>query len=217
LGNIPSILGWSQEKQWDEEMAEAEKSYGPIFKGYASQDISTLATNEEAMASGQRLFVTYCSVCHGSDARGSKGFPNLTDNDWLYGDTAAAVKTSIMDGRQGVMPAWQAVVGDQGVAELSAYVYSLNGRETDSVQIQAGSEKYKMFCAACHMPDGTGNPALGAPNLTDKTWLYGGSVDNIQDSIRNGRNGKMPAHAEFLGNDKSHVLAAYVLSLSKKK
>lgn len=219
LGNIPNLLGWSQEQQWQDEMADAGKTYDPIFKKYAEQEILKLADNPDAMASGQRLFGTYCSVCHGSDARGSKGFPNLSDNDWLYGNAPEAVKASIMNGRQGMMPAGGlkgAAITDEEVDQLAEFVVSLSGREADASKKAAGQTLYMTYCAACHMPTGTGMEAMGAPNLTDNIWLYGGSLANIQESIRKGRAGKMPSHKDFLGNDKSHVLAAYVLSLSKK-
>jgi len=212
LGAIPGLLGWSQTKQYEAELAEAAKKYDPIFKAYAEQDIPTLAQDNTALETGKRLFLTYCAICHGSDARGDKGFPNLADNDWLYG--RENIKQSIMNGRQGTMPAFSAVVGDQGVSELTSYVYSLNGRKTDEVQRAAGAQKFGLYCAACHGADATGNQQIGAPNLTDKIWLYGGSLGTIQETIRNGRSGKMPAHKTFLGNDKSHVLAAYVFSLS---
>ena len=214
LGAIPGVLGWSQTNQYEAELKEAAEKYDPIFKGYAQQPVAELAKNPQAMETGKRLFLTYCSICHGSDARGDRGFPNLADNDWLYGNTN--IKQSIMQGREGAMPAFRAMVGDQGVSELTSYVYSLNGRKTDELQRASGEQKFKLYCVACHGMDAKGNQQVGAPNLTDKIWLYGGSLGTIQETIRNGRNGKMPSHKAFLGNDKSHVLAAYVFSLSNK-
>jgi cytochrome c oxidase cbb3-type subunit 3 len=215
LGNFKGIYGWTQEQQYEAEVAKAEETYGPIFAKYASQDLAAVAADPEARQMGENLFLTYCSQCHGSDARGAPGFPNLADNDWLYGGDPQAIKMSILNGRNGVMPPFGAALGDQGVKEVAAYVVTLSGREADPQLAAAGKEKFGM-CAACHGMDGTGNQALGAPNLTDNTWLYGGSMGVIEKSIREGRNGQMPAHDEFLGEEKVHLLAAYVYSLSQK-
>jgi len=164
---------------------------------------------------GERLFVNYCSVCHGSDARGARGFPNLRDNDWLYGGSPEQIEQTILNGRNGSMPAWQdALGGDQGVADTVQYVLSLSGRNVDQAAAARGKEKFQTFCVACHGADGKGNQMVGAPNLTDNIWLYGGSEKIITETISKGRNGKMPAHKDFLGADKVHLLAAYVYSLS---
>ena len=170
------------------------------------------------MHTGERLFVNYCSVCHGSDARGAKSFPNLRDNDWLYGGSPEAIKASIMHGRTGAMPAWEgALGGEKGIDQVAEYVQQLAGREIDADLAALGKAKFDMFCVACHMPAGTGNQAIGAPNLTDNIWLYGGSPKAIKQSIAKGRTGRMPAHAEFLGEAKVHILAAYIYSLSNEK
>jgi cytochrome c oxidase cbb3-type subunit 3 len=208
-------LGWTQQNQYEREMATAEEKYGPLFAQFASQPIAALAANEDALKIGQRLFVNYCASCHGSDAGGGPGFPNLRDGDWLYGSDPAAIETSILDGRSGVMPAWGAVLQDQGVDEVTAYVMTLSGRDADATKAAAGQKHFATYCAACHGADGTGNTALGAPNLTDDTWLYGGSAGVIRQTITAGRNGRMPAHRDFLGEDKVHLLATYVYSLSK--
>ncbi|MCP5077725.1 MAG: cytochrome-c oxidase, cbb3-type subunit III, partial [Psychromonas sp.] len=166
---------------------------------------------------GQRLFLQNCAQCHGSDARGSKGFPNLADNDWLYGGEPEAIKASIMHGRNGVMPAWKAILGgDQAVTEVASYILKLSGRRVNAIEAQAGEEKFAM-CSACHGADGKGISATGAPNLTDKVWLYGGSRKAVEDSIANGRNGVMPAWSKLLGEDKVHLIAAFVYSLSLEK
>lgn len=215
LGNFQGLLGWSQERQYQQEMDQAEAKYGPIFAAFAAKDIPSLAQDPEALQVGQRLFLNYCAQCHGSDARGALGFPNLRDEEWLYGSDPQAIKTTILDGRQGAMPAWGAVVGEQGVEELTAYVLTLAGRRADSRLAEAGRQKFTMYCVACHGADGTGNPMLGAPDLTNDIWLYGGSKGAIAKTIRDGRNGHMPAHRDFLGEDKVHLLAAYVYSLSQ--
>jgi cytochrome c oxidase cbb3-type subunit III len=166
---------------------------------------------------GQHLFVTYCSQCHGSDARGGKGFPNLTDKDWLYGGEPEAIKTSIMEGRGGIMPPHRAVFGDDGVKEVANYVLSLSGKTHDAKLAAAGKPRFEQICAACHTAAGTGYQALGAPNLTDGVWLYGGSEATIIQTIAEGRHGVMPSWKAFLGEAKSHLLAAYVYGLSQGK
>ena len=217
LGIYEGAFGWSAQSQYEEEMQAAEATYGPIFKKFASQPVAELATDPEAQAAGQRLFLTYCSQCHGSDAGGAPGYPNLADGDWLYGGSPDAIKTSILSGRQGIMPAMGAALGDDGVDQVAAYVMSLSGRSVDPAQAAAGKTKFESLCAACHTAEGTGNQAIGAPDLTDNVWLYGARAEAIKKTIREGRNGVMPAHKEFLGEDKSHLLAAYVYSLSAGK
>lgn len=224
LGNFKGLLpgydeGWTQVSQWQREMAAADARYGPLFAGYAATPITELARDEKALKIGGRLFANNCAVCHGADAKGAFGFPNLTDDDWLYGGDPETIKTSIMQGRQGVMPAWQEILGDAGVRDVTGYVRSLSNLENPAhvaVDLDAGKQLYATNCAMCHGPDGKGLQVLGAPNLTDKVWLYGSSFAQVQQTIRYGRSGKMPAQAEFLGNDKVHLLAAYVYSLSQR-
>lgn len=216
LGKIPGVLGWTEQQQYEQEMAAANETYGPLFAKYASIPVAELSKDPGAVKIGQRLFVNYCASCHGSDAGGGPGFPNLSDNDWLYGGSAEAIETSILDGRSGAMPAWAAVLQDQGVDEVVAYVQQLAGRDVDATKAAAGQTHFATYCAACHGADGTGNQALGAPNLTDDVWLYGGSAGAIRYTIVNGRNGRMPAHRDFLGEDKVHLLAAYIYGLSNQ-
>lgn len=178
--------------------------------------IEQLAQNEEATKVGQRLFLQSCAQCHGSGAHGGKGFPNLTDNDWLWGGEPAQIKQTIMNGRQGIMAAWEAMLGDDGVREVASYVLSLSGRKVDPVEAQKGEARFAV-CSACHGADGKGNPMLGAPNLTDDVWLYGGSRAAVEDTIRHGRHGVMPAWKDILGEDKIQLLSAYVYSLSNSK
>lgn len=215
LGKIKGVLDWSQEKQWREEVAEAEEKYGPIFARYASMDLEALAQNPEARGIGQRLYLNNCAVCHGSDARGARGFPNLADDAWLYGSEPQNVKTSILNGRRGVMPA--GMVSGEGVDQVVAYVLSLSGRDSGASEetLAQGEAKYAA-CAGCHGPEGKGNTALGAPDLTDDVWLYGGSPGAIRKSIVEGRQGVMPAFQDTLGEDKVHVVTGYILGLSRK-
>lgn len=250
LGNWQGLLGWKSSNQgilsvnesatqtseflkdgsnvlvqYDREIKSADEKYGPIFKAYASRPIEELAlaktpADKEALKVGQRLFLQNCSQCHGSNAGGTTGFPNLTDKDWLYGGSPNAIKASLIHGRKAKgMMAWEtALGGEQGVKEVAAYVMSLSGREVDPELAKAGKPQFAM-CAACHGADGKGSLAmgieLGAPNLTDNIWLYGGSKRAIEMSIRKGRAGVMPAWLDILGEEKIHVISAYVYSLSQ--
>ncbi len=215
LGSYQGLLGWTEVGQHEAEVKAAEAQIAPMYDKFLKQDIAALAQDKDAMKTGERLFVNYCAVCHGSDARGARGFPNLRDDDWLYGGAPETIKTTIMYGRNGMMPAWEGPLGgEEGVNDVANYVMSLSGRKVDEEAAKRGGEKFAMFCAGCHMPDGSGNQALGAPRLNDGTWLYGGSPKAIKTTIAKGRSGKMPAHAEFLGEAKVHVLAAYIFSLS---
>ncbi|MEJ2061197.1 MAG: cytochrome-c oxidase, cbb3-type subunit III [Gammaproteobacteria bacterium] len=216
LGKFKGLLGWSEISQYKHEMSTANARYAPIFAAYAKQPIPVLAKDASAMAAGQRLFLNYCSQCHGSDAGGAIGFPNLRDNDWLHGGKPEQIQQTILNGRHGVMPAWGPVLGKQGVDEVAAYVTTLSGREADPKLVSAGKSKFAMYCVACHGADGKGNQTIGAPNLTDRTWLYGGSLAAIKKTITDGRQGQMPAWKDFLGEDKVHLLAAYVYSLSRE-
>jgi len=217
LGTFSGVLGWTSTGQYEQEIDLADAKYGPLFSRYESMDIVAVADDPDARRMGERLFVNYCAVCHGSDARGARGFPNLRDNDWQYGGTPDAIKTSIRDGRVGVMPAWEGPLGgEQGIHEVTQYVLTLSKRAgVDEAAAEAGKPKFMAFCAGCHMPTGTGNQALGAPNLTDNIWLYGGHEKDIAHSIAKGRNGRMPAHGEFLGEEKVHLLTAYIYRLSQ--
>ncbi len=217
LGAAKGILGWSSQQAHSDEIAAADKRYGPLFEKYASVSIEELALDEDARRTGGRLFANHCAVCHGSDARGARGFPNLTDSDWLYGGAAKQIKTSIMNGRVGNMPAWEQSLGAEGVRNVTSYVLSLSGREVPDVEASAGEQTFATMCAACHQPSGEGMTALGAPDLTDGVWLYGASRGYIEETIAHGRKGVMPAHQELLGEDKVHVLAAYVYGLSQNQ
>ncbi len=216
LGTFRGLLNWTQQGQYDQEIQAAQEKYGPLFEKYAAQPIATVAGDPKALKIGQRLFINYCASCHGSDAGGGPGFPSLKDGDWLYGGEPDTIKLSILDGRTGAMPAWGAVLNDQGVDEVTAYVISLSGRDADAAKVEAGKTHFATYCAACHGADGKGNTAMGAPNLTNNIWLYGGSPGAIHQTITNGRNGRMPSHRDFLGEDKAHLLAAYIYSLSNR-
>jgi len=219
LGTFQGLFGWSSHgSQYAQEMRTAAEKYDPIYKQYAAVTVADLATQteyDEARAMGRRLFLTYCMQCHGSDARGSRGYPNLTDGDWLWGGTPEQIMTSIANGRNGVMPA-HAHLGDEAIGDVVNYVISLEGGDVDAGSAARGKETFLTAgCIGCHGMDGKGNQMLGAPNLTDAIWLYGRSPSVITQTIKEGRAGVMPAQKEQLGDDKVHLLAAYVYSLSK--
>ncbi len=214
LGNFGGTFGWSMRGQWDGEMKKADEQYAPIFNKFLKQDIRAVAANPEAKEIGQRLFLTYCTQCHGSDAKGGKGFPNLADSDWLWGGTPDKVKESITKGRDAMMPAKGTkpdLTADE-TKDLANYVRSLSGMPADATRAQKGKELFPAACAACHGPEGKGNVGL-APNLTDKVWLYGSSEAEIVNGITHGRVNRMPAWGEFLGEAKVHLLTAYVYGL----
>ncbi|PSU34685.1 cytochrome-c oxidase, cbb3-type subunit III [Photobacterium lutimaris] len=243
LGNYKGFLGWQSSdqtvrsieesklaianaqkeqrlNQYAKELDDAQARFGETFKtlaydasGTSLLPITQIAENEEAIKVGQRLFLQNCAQCHGSDARGQLGYPNLTDNAWLYGGEAETIKTTLMEGRQGVMPGWNETLGKDGVTEVTSYVLSLSGRSVNAKEAAAGKQKF-VVCAACHGTDGKGNPAFGAPDLTDNTWLYGGSRRAVEATIAHGRQGVMPAWKDILGEEKVQVISAYVWNLS---
>jgi cytochrome c oxidase cbb3-type subunit 3 len=215
LGSWRGTLGWSQVGQLKEETAQAEKQFGPLYEKFSAAEVEALMKSPEALAIGQKLFLNTCAQCHASDGGGSRGFPNLTDRDWLYGGDAKSVKASITEGRNGIMPPFGPALGDRGVADVAQYVRSLSGLAADPLRAAFGRELFAQNCVACHGSDGKGNQALGAPNLTDKTWLHGSEQLLVAETIAKGRNNQMPAHKGLLNDAKIHLLTAYVLSLSQ--
>lgn len=218
LGNFKGILGWTSTGQWEEEIAHAEENYAPLFQKYASLSPEELLKpeNQAGLKMGQRMFANNCSVCHGVAATGAYGFPNLTDADWLYGGDLDTIVASISSGRMGAMPAWGAVLGEEGVRDMSNYVMSLAGSAHDAESAARAKPQFQALCTACHGANGEGLAALGAPNLTDNVWLYGSDFSQIAHSIRQGRAGVMPAHNALLSEDKIKLIAGYVYSLSNK-
>ncbi len=217
MGNFPGLIGWTQVGQYDKEVEEAQAKYAPIYDAMMAKPIEELAKDPEARKMGTRIFGNNCAQCHGPDARGAYGFPNLTDNDWLFGGDANTIVTTITNGRQAAMPPWGSVIGDKGVDEVAAYVMTLSGQEADPTAAKAGETVYKTYCTACHGPDGKGMHALGAPNLTDNIWLYGGSKSEIVHTIRAGRNGQMPTFKDALSPEKIHIVAAWVYGLRNEQ
>ena len=216
LGKFPGMLGWTSKGQHEGEVAKADAVIKPKFEKYLKMDLKAVAADKEAMEMGKRLYMTYCMQCHGADARGAKGFPNLTDADWLYGGEPEKIEESIAGGRMGMMPP-HAQLGAETIKDVANYVRSLSGLPNNAAGAAKGKETFNSAgCSGCHGPEATGMQAVGAPNLTDKVWLYGSSEQTIIETITNGRQNKMPAWKEFLGEGKVHVLAAYVLSLGGK-
>ncbi len=244
LGNFKGVLGWTQQGQWEREMDHAEEFYAPIFQQYAQFDIPTLARDPEAMQVADRLYQNNCAVCHGSSARGGYGFPNLTDNNWLYGGDPEVIRTSIYAGRNGLMTPWVDMLGDQGVDQMVHYVMRLSSQSHDAAKADAAAPMFQAICAACHGAEGQGSAAMGlndigAPDLTRNIWMYlqpGQDLyDSIDFTIRHGRNGLMPAQARYLDYGvelpanfssmspeekarilpKVHLVTAYIYSLNQ--
>ena len=216
FGKFQGVLGWTSRGQHTAEVAKVEAAIAPIYAKFSGMTPEQMAGDSEAMAIGERLFMNYCAQCHGSDARGAKGFPNLTDNDWLGGGDHATIKTVITQGRVGVMPPMAAAVGSaEDVRNVANFVLSLSGSPHDSVRATQGKEKFAA-CAACHGMDGKGMAAVGAPNLTDGIWLHGWGEEAIIRSINNGYNNQMPGQSALLNEAQINVLASYVWGMSNK-
>jgi cytochrome c oxidase cbb3-type subunit 3 len=216
LGSFGGQLGWTSQNEYDQEITQANKALEPIYAAFDAQAPEKLAGDPKAMAVGERLFMNNCSQCHGSDARGSKGFPNLTDKDWLHGGSPDKINETITKGRVGQMPPMAAAVGTpEDVRNVSQYVLSMSGSPHDSVRAALGQSKFGA-CAACHGADGKGNQALGSANLTDKVWLHGWGAEAIVSMINAGKINQMPAQDGRLTPSQIHVLTAYVWGFSNK-
>ena len=213
LGAYPGILGYSTDSALMSSMTTANDELKPVYAKYMKMDIEQVGVDPKAREMGQRLFLNSCAQCHGSDAGGSKGFPNLTDHDWLYGGSPENIKTTITNGRAGVMPPFPQLDGKQ-IADVANYVRSLSGLPVDEMKKVRGEVVFKSSCVACHGADAKGNIALGAPNLNDKTWLYGSSEATIIETVTKGRMAMMPAQDKVLSPEKIQLLTAYVWGLS---
>lgn len=206
--------GWTQENQYEEEVATANEALKPIYAKFVDMPVETLSALPMAKSIGERLYMNNCSQCHASDARGGRGFPNLTDNDWLHGGSPEKIEETITNGRNGMMPPMAAMVGtDEDIKNLANYVLSLSGSSHDAAAAELGKEKYAV-CAACHGPEGQGNQALGAPNLADNIWLHGAGEAAIIERIKLGKVNQMPAQEGKLTPEQIKVLAAYIWGLS---
>ena len=216
LGNNKGTLNWSSKGQLEAEIAKAKVEEEKIYAAFRPAAVEDLARDPKALAIGERLFLNNCAACHGSDAKGSKGFPNLTDTDWLHGGSPEKISETLHAGRNGMMPPMAAAVGGpEEVRQVANYVLSLSGSGHNSILAELGKDKFKAACATCHGADGKGMQALGAPNLTDKIWLHGWGEEAIVRMINNGKVNVMPAQAGRLTEDQIKVLTAYVWGLSR--
>ena len=214
LGNLAGISGWTQANQYDAEKAAVEAKAAEWYAPFATMTVEQLAADGKAMSTARNLFQNNCAQCHGSDGGGAKGFPNLSDQSWQWGGDADTVVATITGGRIAAMPAWGPQLGADGVRQVVAYVQTLGGSPSDAALAAAGKQTFETICAACHGMDGKGNPLVGAPNLTDTVWLYGGDEATITETVTSGRNGQMPAFGDRLGEQRVKLLAAYATKLA---
>ena len=217
FGNFKGMLGWTSHGELARNVASNDVPFAEEMKRFELYPVEQLAGDPAAQQMGKVLFGDNCAACHGRAGKGNQklGAPDLTDSDWLYGGDGKTITTSIHDGRAGVMPPWSSL-GESNVKNLAQYVLSLSGSPHDEAMAKASEPTFKAICAACHGPDGKGNQALGAPNLTDHIWLHGGSVADIEATIGGGRQGHMPAWSPRLSDDQIRVLAAYVYHLAHR-
>lgn len=217
LGTYNGKFGWTEVKQYEAEVAKNNEKIAPLYAKYAAMPVEEVAKIPEARDIGKRIFLNNCAACHGSDAKGSRGFPNLTDSDWLYGGSPDTIKLTINNGRNGIMPPMAAAVGnEEDVKNVANYVLSLSGSIHDSGRANAGKDKF-VVCAACHGAEGKGNQMIGAPNLSDNIWLHGQGEAAIIKRIHEGKNNVMPAWQEKFSPEQVHLLTAYVWGLSHSR
>jgi cytochrome c oxidase cbb3-type subunit 3 len=218
IGNWNGLLNWTSAGQLEAETSQHDTKYGEFFARYASVPVEDLQANDQALRMGQQLFMINCAICHGQNAQGYYGFPNLADSDWLYGGSGDNIKTTLIQGRRGQMPAWKDTLGTTGIAAVTEYVLELSGNEHNAAQAAQGQVIFAQMCSACHGQEGTGSTLIGAPNLTDSIWLYDLPDQDLRrdvvTTLTNGRAGNMPAWLDILGEQKVHLLAGYVYSLS---
>lgn len=214
FGNAAGMLGWTSAAELERNAAADSARLETLLAPLRALSIEDLATHKDALAIGHRLFLDNCAACHGTEAHGNTvlGAPNLVDADWVYGGDSQSILTSILDGRSGVMPAQGDALGPNGVNEVAAYVVSHRGTQVPAEWVAAGKTRFETICAACHGVDGKGNPAVGAPNLFDDVWIYGGNIESVVASVTGGRNGVMPPWRQRLNADEVRLIAAWVIS-----
>lgn len=215
FGTFKGLLGWTSHDELQRDVDANARRMAPLARRAHGADVEKLAGDADALRAGERLFVDNCAACHGRGARGNPvvGAPDLTDTDWLYGGDGAAILASILDGRRGGMPAFAGTLDNDAIVDVVNYVERLAGLPHDGLRAQMGKPRF-VVCAACHGADGKGNPAVGAPNLTDSVWLYGREEPTLLASVRNGRAGVMPAWRARLGEDDARLVAAWVYAKS---
>jgi cytochrome c oxidase cbb3-type subunit 3 len=214
LGNFGGLKGWSQAQQYQQERAAVETRAAALLAPFATMTVPELAANAQAMETANNLFQNNCAQCHGSDGGGARGFPNLADGDWQWGGDPDSIVQTIAGGRMAAMTPWGEILSEQDVDAVVAYVLQLSGQPADAAMAAAGATHFQMYCMACHGADGKGMAAVGAPNLTDGVWLYGGDADTLRETVIKGRMGQMPAFGDRLGEQRVRLLAAYVLRMS---
>jgi cytochrome c oxidase cbb3-type subunit 3 len=215
LGNFAGTLGWTQGAEAQAALAAINEQRGAAYAQFKDRDFPALAADPTAQSLGREIFLRNCAGCHGADARGAVGFPNLADHDWLYGNRPEDIVASVSNGRRGAMPTFNGALPAEAVKVLATFVPRWNDPRLDNGTRAAGLRQYAITCAACHGPEGRGNPALGAPDLTDDVWLYGGTSEHVRQSILFGRNGNMPAHAALLSPEDIRLVSAYVYGLAQ--
>lgn len=213
FGSVTGTLGWTSDEQLYAEQQKYDELARQTYAKFATLNVAELSKNAEALGLGRNIFANNCATCHGTDARGAVGFPNLTDASWQWGGEPDAILTTILHGRMAAMPSWSAVLGPEGTPQVVAYVRAMAGLGHDPAAAIEGKARYEQICVGCHGVEGKGMAVLGAPDLTDTAWLYGSSEAAIAESLTKGRNGQMPAHAPLIGEDAVKVVAAYVYSL----
>jgi cytochrome c oxidase cbb3-type subunit 3 len=215
FGNFKGHAGWSSQAEYAADKKVADEKIAAAYAAYVAQPIDVIARDPKAVASGQRIFANTCAMCHGSDARGAKGYPNLTDQHWQWGSTPDDILATILDGRQANMPPFATALGDpSNVTATAVHVQKLGGMQVDPQLDRIGAASFSGICAACHGAEGKGNPSLGSADFTDDYWLYGNQVEDIVAAIEKGHDGHMPAHRQILGETRARLVGAYVWSLS---
>lgn len=205
LGSYKGLLNWSQGKRIVESYETYDTSFQEIRADIAASSLAEIQNDLDLMQVAERIFRRECSACHGPDARGQVSlFPNLMDIDWQWGSSSEQIEQTIRGGRRANMLAWQTILGDDAVDQVADYVANFS----DSDDSHPGKAVFQQSCAACHGLDGVGNPLLGAPNLADNIWLYGGDLETVRASISAGRNGVMPSFEKRLDDAQIKLLVA---------
>lgn len=213
LGNFQGAGDWTSTNQHSAQVAHHDARFAPLYAELGAMDEETLAQDRRGMQVGRRLYLNHCSTCHGVNASGSLGFPDLTDDEWIWGGDYDAVRTTISKGRIAQMVGWGPALGDEGVVNVANYVLQLSGNPHDADLAAAGASQFNLMCVACHGADGSGNVLFGAPDLTNDQWLYGGSLEALSRTIADGRQGNMPPQADILSEPKIHILTTYIRSM----
>ncbi|MER1939641.1 cytochrome-c oxidase, cbb3-type subunit III [Castellaniella sp. FW104-16D08] len=216
LGSYKGLLGFTAGQEVLQDQRALNAQIQPVYERFREMPVPEIANDDQARAIGQRLFLNNCAQCHGSDAKGGRGFPNLTDADWLWGGQPEQILQTITKGRHGVMPAWAAMIKPEDASAIAQYVRALSGLAHDPLRLNAGKRGFETYCAACHGAEGKGNPLMGAPNLTDDIWLYGSSEATITETILNGRDNQMPAQETYLTPEQIRLLTAWVWGQSNR-